>query len=258
MPDIVTAWHPSVPGVREVLHATFREHIYPAHTHDEWAVLLIDAGVVAYDLDHGRHFAEPSTVTLLPPSVPHDGRSAVDGAPFRKRVIYLHDAWLPPDAVGEAARQPTLDDPRALRVLHRIHAALDSPGDEFEVESGMLALGEIATTQFSGAPSTVRDVPLARRLRELLDQNIESSLTIADAAREFGTHPSHLIRAFSQAYGIPPHRYLTGRRVDLARRLLRSGTAPADAAAAAGFHDQSHLTRHFRRVLGTTPGTFAA
>jgi AraC-like DNA-binding protein len=143
-------------------------------------------------------------------------------------------------------------------VLQRIHSALDSPGDELEVESGMLALREIATTQFSGAPATSRDVPLARRLRELLDQSITSSLTIADAAREFGTHPSHLVRAFSQAYGIPPHRYLTGRRVDLARRLLRNGTPPAAAAAAAGFHDQSHLTRHFRRVLGTTPGTFAA
>lgn len=66
------------------------------------------------------------------------------------------------------------------------------------------------------------------------------------------------MRAFSQAYGIAPHRYVTGRRVDRARRLLLDGRTPAEAAVEVGYHDQAHLTRHFRRVLGTTPGAFAA
>ncbi|WP_448059345.1 helix-turn-helix domain-containing protein [Cellulomonas hominis] len=71
-------------------------------------------------------------------------------------------------------------------------------------------------------------------------------------------HPSHRVRAFSQAYGIAPHRYVTGRRVDRARRLLLDGLSPAQTAVAVAFHVQAHLTRHFRRVLGTTPGAFAA
>jgi AraC-like DNA-binding protein len=57
---------------------------------------------------------------------------------------------------------------------------------------------------------------------------------------------------------MPPHRYVTGRRVDLARRLLVAGSRPAEAAASAGFHDQAHLTRHFRAFLGTTPAAFVA
>ena len=70
-------------------------------------------------------------------------------------------------------------------------------------------------------------------------------------------HPTHLVRAFSAEFGLPPHRYLTGRRVDLARRLVLGGMPAAEVAGVAGFHDQSHLTRHFRRVTGTTPGRFA-
>lgn len=66
------------------------------------------------------------------------------------------------------------------------------------------------------------------------------------------------MRAFSRAYGIAPHGYVTGRRIDRARRLLLAGMSPADTAAMVGFHDQAHLTRHFRRTLGTTPGAFAA
>ncbi|ESU46140.1 AraC family transcriptional regulator [Streptomyces sp. HCCB10043] len=56
---------------------------------------------------------------------------------------------------------------------------------------------------------------------------------------------------------MPPHQYVTARRVDLARRLLLEGVSPGEAAGAVGFHDQSHLTRHFKRIAGTTPGRFA-
>ena len=62
---------------------------------------------------------------------------------------------------------------------------------------------------------------------------------------------------FTNAYGMPPHRYVTGRRIDLARRLLLDGVRPAEVSAAVGFHDQAHLTRHFRRTLGVTPAAFA-
>jgi transcriptional regulator GlxA family with amidase domain len=58
-------------------------------------------------------------------------------------------------------------------------------------------------------------------------------------------------------FGLPPHRYLTGRRVDTARRLVLEGTPLVEVATAAGFHDQAHLSRHFVRLLGTTPGRFA-
>jgi AraC-like DNA-binding protein len=62
---------------------------------------------------------------------------------------------------------------------------------------------------------------------------------------------------FTASYGVSPHRYVTGRRVDAARRLLLDRYSVADAAAASGFYDQAHLTRQFSRVLGTTPHRFA-
>lgn len=96
MADSVRAWHPEVPLVREVLHATFEHHAYPAHTHGDWTVLLIDDGAVAYELDRAKHHAEPAAITVLPPHVPHDGRSAIDGRPFRKRVITSTRSGCPP------------------------------------------------------------------------------------------------------------------------------------------------------------------
>lgn len=258
MTDAVRAWRPDVPQVRGVLHATFEQHAYPAHTHEDWTVLLIDDGAVEYRLERGRQYAAPASISLLPPQVPHDGRSAVPGRPFRKRVLYLDEGWLPASLASAAIRAPAVLDPRAVAATERVLAAVLEPADALAAEEGVLALASLVRGHLGEPGASTRDAPLARRLRELLDDRLAEAVTIERAARELGAHPGHLVRVFSQTYGIPPHRYVIGRRVDRARHLLLQGSSPADAAAAAGFHDQSHLHRHFRRVLGTTPGSFAA
>lgn len=163
MGDSVRAWHPAVPYVREVLHATFAHHSYPSHTHADWTVLLIDKGAVTYDLDRTEHHAAPSSITLLPPHVPHDGRSAVGGESFRKRVLYLSEDWLHAGAADAAVTQPTLMDPQAVATVLGIHAALSSPGDAMAAECGVLALHEtvrmhpIPRTRRAFGPSVARD-----------------------------------------------------------------------------------------------------
>jgi AraC-like DNA-binding protein len=66
-----------------------------------------------------------------------------------------------------------------------------------------------------------------------------------------------LYRAFRQQLGLSPQAYLLQQRLALARRLLRSGQPPAQAALAAGFFDQSHLNRWFGRAFGVTPAGYA-
>lgn len=257
MVDVIRAWHPAVPQVQEVLHARFDHHAYPAHTHDSWTVLLIDDGAVTYDLDRHDRLATPAAVTLLPPQVPHDGRSALADQGFRKRVLYLDADWLPPTAVDAAADSPTLLGTDALSTVTDIHSALADPADAFAAECGVLALREIANSCLTPSTEAASDAPLARRLREMLDDRLLESFTIAEAAAELGAHRSHLVRVFTTAFGIAPHRYVIGRRVDRARRLLLAGNSPAEAAVESGFHDQAHLTRHFRSTLGATPGIFS-
>ena len=200
----------------------------------------------------------PAALTLLPPGVAHDGRPAITGSGYRKQVLYLQNAWLPDDLTGRIAHRPTLSDPVSSTAARRVHSALAHPGDEMAAEHWLLVVRDAVYRHAETARPAPRDVPLARRLRDVLDDRFAESFTIAEIARQLGAHPSHLVRVFSQTYGIAPHRYLVGRRVDAARRLLVDGCRPADAAARTGFHDQAHLTRHFRRVWGATPGAFAA
>lgn len=255
--DRVRAWRPAVPGVQEVLHAEFHGHAYPMHTHAEWTLLLIDAGEVVYRLDGRERRAPTATLTLLPPGVPHDGRPATaDG--FRKRVAYVDGDWLDGEAVDRSVDAPLVGHPAAADAAARLHRAIAMGGDGLRAESELLVIRSVALRSLGARGARPRrDDPLAARLRALLDDRLTAAPTLAGAAIELGAPAARLVRAFTAAYGMPPHRYLTGRRVDLARRLLLRGVPAADVAVAAGFYDQAHLTRHFARTLGVTPARFA-
>jgi AraC-like DNA-binding protein len=90
----------------------------------------------------------------------------------------------------------------------------------------------------------------------LLDERVVDGVSLEEAGRLLYAHPAHLIRAFSGAYGIAPHQYLMSRRVGRARRLLLDGVPPGEVATVTGFYDQAHLTRHFKRLVGVTPGPY--
>jgi AraC-like DNA-binding protein len=67
----------------------------------------------------------------------------------------------------------------------------------------------------------------------------------------------HLCRAFRAQVGLPPHAYLTRLRIMRAKELLAAGVRPSEIAPRVGLYDQSQLNRHFRRIVGTTPGAYA-
>ena len=93
-------------------------------------------------------------------------------------------------------------------------------------------------------------------LTDLLADRLADPPSLDDLALVTGMSPFALVRAFRRETGLPPHAYLNHLRVRLARRLLDGGVAPAEVAVTAGFVDQAHLTRHFKRVVGVPPRAY--
>jgi AraC-like DNA-binding protein len=261
------AWVPAMPGIAEVLHARFTDHAYPAHAHDTWTLLVVDQGVIRYDLHRHEHGALRSTVTLLPPHVSHTGRAATEHG-FRKRVLYLDTDVLDVGLTGAAVAAPSLDDALLRARVDQLHASLVEPGGSdpgwtLEAECRLALIGDRVGAHLRAAPGdrgTERASGaqrLAGDLRELIDERLVPGITLRAAAEILHAHPAHLVRSFTSAFGLPPHRYLVGRRVEAARRRLLTGEPIAGVATAVGFHDQAHLHRHFTRLVGTTPLRFA-
>jgi transcriptional regulator of acetoin/glycerol metabolism/AraC-like DNA-binding protein len=96
-----------------------------------------------------------------------------------------------------------------------------------------------------------------RRVREYVNAHLGESMDLAELASIAGLSVFHFARQFKQSAGVTPHSYLVQRRVERAQDLLaRTDLALSEIAVAAGFSDQSHLARHFRQMLGTTPREF--
>ena len=257
----IRAWKPPVPGVREVLHATFADHAYPLHTHDVWTLFVVDQGAVRYDLDRRPKAALPSMVSVLPPHVVHDGRPAT-GDGYTKRVIYLETSVLGEHLIGPAVDQPVVRDPSLRARLTALHAALECVDDALEAEVRLADVADrIRASMGDGAQATDDDRrarDLAEQLRAWLDARLFETPTMAGAATSLEASPTQLARAFTRSFAIPPHAYVDGRRLEVARDRILAGQPLADVAAEVGYVDQAHLTRRFKRFLGTTPGRFGA
>lgn len=255
---VVRAWRPRVPGVREVFHARFDQHAYPRHTHDTWTVLIVDRGDIRFALDGRPHGSVASSVTVLPPHVTHDGRAGRSGS-FVKRVLYLDDTYLDDRLVGRAVDQPTFADPVLRASLAAAHGELERGGDPLAAEIHLHLASErlAARLRRRDVPAGPPERPLAEAARDLLDAHLWTGITLQELGTAVGASPAHLARSFTARFAVSPHAYLLGRRIDAARRLLLEGMPAAEVAAEVGFHDQSHLHRHFVRHVGTTPGRFA-
>ncbi len=256
--DARRSFAPDVPGIAEVLHASLTVHRYPKHCHDTWTVLLIDDGAVDFELGGRRRRATTSNVTILPPFVAHDGRSAQDGRPFRKRVLYLEDERLAERLIGPAVDRPHLADRQLRRCVSAVHDALGRGPDDLELETLLTSLVRSISSDLSSSDGFAGGIDggPAESLKAELDRRPFERHRLGDLATRLGWTEQHLIRSFTSTYGLPPHRYLVSRRIDEARRQLLDGVPPAEVAVNVGFFDQAHLGRHFKAHTGTTPARF--
>jgi AraC family transcriptional regulator len=89
-----------------------------------------------------------------------------------------------------------------------------------------------------------------------IERHYRNAITLGDMAAAACLSPYHFSRLFRRKTGLTPHQYLVRTRVEAVRRLIagRHRSSLTDTATSVGFYDQSHLTRHFRRQFGTTPG----
>lgn len=155
---------------------------------------------------------------------------------------------------GRAVAPPQLepDDERAApfhRLIDAVCAGADRLSLEVAVAEAVSAMAVISRTH----PDYSRPV---RRAMEYIRERLGDSITLADLADYADLDKFHLCRAFRAQIGMPPHAYLTHLRIARAKELLLRGVRASDVAPLVGLYDQAQLTRHFRRLVGTTPARY--
>lgn len=265
--DTVRFWRHADTGI-ELLKARFGGHAYDRHAHETYAIGVTLFGHQGFHHRGRRHVSTAGTIIALNPDDAHDGSAADEGG-FGYWMLYPDPAlWraILADAGERPAAAPffpgTLIRDRDLagRLVRLCGLLADGGAGALEIEAETaVTLHALARRHGGGAATAaVATDPAVRRIRELLHHGFDRDIRLDDLAREAGWSRFRVSRAFAAAYGLPPHAYLTRRRLEVARRLLAAGEAAAEVAATVGFVDQSHLIRRFKGSYGITPGEYQA
>ncbi|MEE4746178.1 AraC family transcriptional regulator [Pseudomonas alliivorans] len=255
----------------EFLMAHYTRHVFEPHWHDTWAVGLVLKGAHDNSPRHdGSGIVAQGQVTLLEPGQLHAGH-ALGSESCQYLMLYLPDTLLndvecwrqgPRSAIGSQGFQaPKLA--KGLLAASRLEEACH-PLECINAQTVWTELINDFVSEVTGSHGGVqaRDVRskshAVERARQYLHDNLRHPFSLDQLANAAGVSKYHLCRLFSANFGMPPQLYLRQIRVQRARDLLRGTGTLSDIAFQAGFADQSHLGRAFKRVHGVTPGAYAA
>ncbi len=250
----------SLPGVEAVIATT--GHHFARHTHEQFGIGLMFSGAQKSLSGRGMVEAKAGDLITVNPNEVHDG--APIGAARSWNILYFDPAimdGLAREVAENGQRRSEIPRPvmRDERLAERFRALFSAvTGDEARMRSEELLLSVIADAMRETAMQ--EDLALPQSIvhaRSMIDDDPAAEISLADLARESGLSRFQVLRAFARATGFTPHAYLVQARVHLARRLIAGGASLAEAAAASGFADQSHMTRAFVSRYGLTPGAYA-
>lgn len=251
------------------MHAHFERHVYHRHSHESYSLGVTESGAQPFTCRGSVHTSAAGMVMTFNPDDPHDGHASDKGG-FTYRMVHIGPglvASVIADMAGRRAGLPLFETPvtadaalaRSVRALHSalLGGAPALRRDELLAAAiGAAVRGPAARARLQAGCGAPAPSAIAVRVRQLISDRYLDDLTVADLAMVAGCSRFTVHRAFLHAYGMAPSDYQRQLRLRTARALIACGTRISDAAAQAGFADQSHLTRWFARCYGVTPASY--
>lgn len=263
----VTFWRDPALANMEVLKATYIHHAFSRHTHEGYAIGVIETGVEAFDYLGSGYQAPADSLVIIHPGEVHTGQAAVAEG-WQYRMTYP-SVSLMQQALAELGRPPSevpffpdpvIRDRTLVHQFRQLHHALELETSPLERESRLLwflsHLINRHSERRSPLPTLASQPAAVRDTQTYLQQHYQDAVTLNDLAAAVDLAPLKLLRLCRNTWGLPPHRYLIQVRVERAKTLIAEWLALSAVAAATGFADQSHLNRHFKRWVGVTPGQY--
>jgi len=233
--------------------------------HENYAVAYGPASVSTYRYRGRLHVAGAGTCQLIEPGECHVT------VPFENPADY-DVVFFDPHSFLEAAREigvkgvphflsGAAKSPALCAAVNRFSRSVEANEDAFAQQTWRAICIQLMLDLAERKPSSLSasdQFHAVNQARSHLIERLEERVTLDELAFHSGIDKYRLARLFTRHIGLPPHAFQNRVRVERGRILLKTGMAPATAAAAVGFADQSHFTRHFKRVLGITPARYAS
>jgi AraC-like DNA-binding protein len=253
---------PAYPGI-ERIQAQFRGAAFEPHRHDTYALGVTIRGVQTFNYRGEQRYSLPGRVIVLHPDEVHDGGAGTDDG-LTYRILYLEPSLLLQCLEGTGSglpfvNDPVVDDARLANLLLAALGELDRELDELFVDDfvSLLTRGLAAHARLPQKPLGTIAWTEIDAARAYLEAHALEGVGSRELERVTGLDRFTLSRHFRAAFATSPHRFLLMRRLQRARAMIAEGEPLAEVAAAVGFADQSHLTRHFKKAFGMAPGAWS-
>lgn len=270
--DIHRFWRdPALPHLEARAVEDGRDVSYGLHSHRTFAIGAVTGGRSDYRINGARHQVTAGAVVLMNPEEAHACNPLCD-RPWSYRMLYVDMSWLdglwPERGYKPDAAVLSTDS----RLYHRLTGLFDTL---FDPDADIMARECAAAAFFADlAEGLGRDLGRGRRgqggdaaratpsaglarAADFISAHCTEPLRLADICAVAGLSPSYLVRAFKARYGLTPHAYQTNRRVQYGQGELRRGRPIVEVALEAGFADQAHFQRVFKRHVAATPRQYA-
>jgi len=262
----IKVWHdPKFPGLC-FYRGTGVTHRYPRHWHDELHLATYEGGSGYFGHDGITEYVVPNDFMITAPGEVHENWVPENGS-ITFRSIYIDMRQLREITEQITGKDATPDLPtlltknaQATEAFNRMHRAMELREPHLLCEELLLELFEVLfadPAKICARRSALENSKATiRRVRHFIDENYAEPISLTELGRLADLNPFHLHAAFRRETGMPPHAYQIQVRVNRAKEFLRQRRQLSEVALASGFADQSHFTRHFRRLVGVTPGCF--
>jgi AraC-like DNA-binding protein len=267
MPEKVKFWREPRFCNLELLRARYITHSFCRHTHDTFAIGVIQHGAEEFSYRGATHVAPAGSIAVINPGEVHTGHAANEKG-WAYRMLYP-DVQLLQQAASEISQQPqtipyfpvpVVHDPPLAQLILNLHIALEESTSQLEQDSRLLwTMAQMIARHADLRTHAYRvghESEPIRRVREYLDTHYADNISLDELGAIANLSSFYLLRTFRKQVGLPPHEYLNQVRLAHAKQQLAQGYPIAEVAIAAGFSDQSHLTRQFKRIWGVTPGHY--
>jgi AraC-like DNA-binding protein len=247
-------------GDIEWASAYFSDLAFSPHRHDTYAIGITTTGVQSFNYRGSGRNACVGDVFILHPDELHDGRQGTEEG-YGYRIVYLA-----PNLISEALDGHALPfvadvvtrDARMKQAITNAFPDFNEIEDELYRADAITVLADTMNRLAGDARTTKTHLDFTKiiRVRDYLLEKAPTFVGMATLEHEHGIDRYSLSRQFRMAFGVSPYRFVTLRRLDIAKSRIQQGQSLAEAAIATGFADQSHLTRQFRKAFGLSPGTW--
>lgn len=235
---------------------------YDRHAHKLFSIGAIIAGESSFMHGDDDYRVAAGSLVIINPGCVH-ACNPLEDLPWAYCMLYVDAEWLADlqSTTGQAFQgyATAVSDDQILHAgLLELYQILIADDAELLHKQGSVIqyFSEVQKRLQAATPELPVENGRLKLAADFINMHCTQDLSLDDISAQAGLSASYLFRAFKKQYGMTPHAYLINRRVQYAQERLKNGATIAEAALDAGFADQAHFQRVFKRMLAATPGQY--